>query len=191
MANEHPDGAVKALWQRLEPPAQEVAAASVRRRAAAIDARARRRTLVFWISIVNNVAICAGLAWFTPEARPFVAVFFLAVSFAQIQALTRSTSIMSPADAGLLTSVAFLRASLERERAFAARAWLWFLVPAGIGELALGAGLLAMGAPVMRVVLLLGAGVAAVFAFVFVRSRQQARRLPREIDALSVSAHGE
>jgi hypothetical protein len=184
MATEHSGGDVKAVWQRQEQPAQDAAAGSVRRRAAAIDAKARRRALVFRVSIVNNVAICAALAWFLPQARPFIAVFFLAASFAQVQVLTRSTSAMVPADAGLMTSLAFLRASLERERAFAARAWLWFLVPAAIGELALGAGMLATGTPVVRVVLPLGAGVAALFAFVFIRSRQRARQLQREIDAL-------
>ena len=183
MATENPEAGVKALWQQQAQPAQDVAAIGVRRRAEAIDARARRRALVFWISIVNNVALCAWLAWSLPHTRPFVAVFFLAVSFAQIQALTRSTVIMAPADAGLMTSLAFLRASLERERALAGRAWLWFLVPAGIGELALGAGMVAAGAPGLRVVLPLGAGVAALFAFVFIRSRQRARVLQREIDA--------
>jgi hypothetical protein len=186
MASENPDREVKALWQRQEQPAQDVAAAAVRRRAEEIDARARRRALVFWVSIVNNVAICAALAWFLPQARPFIAVFFLAVSFAQIQALTRSTAIMVPADAGLMTSLAFLRASLERERTFAARAWLWFLVPAGIAELALGAGMLATGTPVVRVVLPLGAGVAALFAFVFIRSRQRARQLQSKLDTLGL-----
>ena len=186
MATENPDRDVKVLWQRQEQPAQDVAAAGVRRRAAAIDARTRRRALVFRVSIVNNVAICAALAWFLPHARPFIAVFFLGVSFAQIEALTRSTSIMVPADAGLMTSLAFLRASLERERAFAARAWLFFLVPAGIAELALGAGMLAIGTPGVRVVLPLAAGVVALFAFVFIRTRQRARRLQGEIDSLGL-----
>jgi hypothetical protein len=186
MANENRDREVKALWQRQEQPAQDVAAAGVRRRAEAIDAKARRRALVFWVSIVNNVAICAALAWFLPHARPFVAVFFLAVSFAQIQALTRSTSIVVPADAGLMTSLAFLRASIERERTFAARAWLWFLVPAAIAELALFAGMLATGGPGVRVVLALAAGVLALFAFVLIRSRRRARQLQGEIDSLGL-----
>lgn len=186
MATENPDRDVKALWQRQEQPAQDASAIGVRRRAAEIDARARRRALVFWVSIVNNVGLCAALAWFLPHARPFIAVFFLAVSFAQIQALTRSTSILAPADAGLMTSLAFLRASLERERTFAARAWLWFLVPVGIAELALGAGMLSTGTPGVRVVLPLGAGVGALFAFVFIRSRQRGRQLQGEIDSLGL-----
>ena len=184
MATDNPEGGMKALWQQQAQPAQDVAAIGVRRRAEEIDAKARRRALVFWISIVNNIALCAWLSWALPHSRPFVAVFFLAVSFAQIQALTRSVAIMAPADAGLLTSVAFLRTSLERERTFAARAWLWFLVPAGIGELALGAGMLAAGTPGWRVVLPIGAGVAALFAFVFIRSRQRGRTLQDEIDIL-------
>ena len=190
MATENPEGGVKALWQQQAQPAPEVAAAGVRRRAEEIDAKARRRALVFWISIVNNVALCAWLSWSLPHTRPFVAVFFLAVSFAQVQALTRSTVIMVPADAGLMTSVAFLRTSLERERSFAARAWLWFLLPAGIGELALGAGMLAAGGPGLRVVLSLGAGVAALFAFVFIRSRQRGRALQGEIDTLRDAGGG-
>ena len=169
MATENPEGGVKALWQQQAQPAQDVAAIGVRRRAEAIDATARRRALVLWISIVNNVAICAWLSCSLPHTRPFVAVFFLAVSFAQIQALTRSTTIMVPADAGLMTSVAFLRASLERERELAARAWLWFLVPAGIGELALGAD---VAAGTRRCAPPLGAGAAAIY-FVFIRSRQR------------------
>jgi len=185
MATENPESGVKALWQQQAQPAQDFAVVVVRRRAEAIDRTARRRALVFWISIVNNVAICAWLSWSLPHTRPYVAVFFLAVSFAQVQALTRSTVIMVPADAGLMTSVAFLRASLERERSLAARAWLWFLLPAGIGELALGAGMVAAGGPGWRVALFLGAGVAALFAFVFIRSRQRGRRLQSEIDALS------
>lgn len=188
MATENQGGGVKALWQQQAEPAPDATAAGVRRRAAAIDAQARRRALVFWISIVNNVALCAWLSWVLPNLRPFVAVFFLAVSFAQIQALTRSVAIMAPAEAGLLTSVAFLRASLERERAFAARAWLWFLVPAGLGELALGAGMLAAGTPGVRVVLPLGVGIAALFAFVFIRSRRRGRALQQDIDRLQDAA---
>ena len=184
MAIENQGGDMKALWQQQAEAAQDVGVIGVRRRAAAIDAQARRRALVFWISIVNNIALCAWLSWSLPHTRPFVAVFFLAVAFAQVQALTRSTTIVVPADAGLMTSVAFLRASLERERALAARAWLWFLVPAGIAELALGAGMVAAGGPGWRVALSLGAGVAALFVFVFVRSRQRARQLQAEIDAL-------
>ena len=182
MAGENP-GNVKALWQRQEEEPQDVAVASVRRRAVTIEAAARRRSLVFRLSIVNNVAICAVLAWLRPETRPFVAVFFLAVSLAQIEALTRSAPI-TPGEAGLMTSLAFLRASLERERAFAARAWLWFLLPAGIGELALFAGMWATGGPGPRVALPLAASVLAIFAFVLIRSRQRGRLLQTQLDEL-------
>ena len=119
MAGENP-GDVKTLWQQQREEPQDVAVASVRRRAVSIEAAARRRSLVLRLSIVNNVAICAALAWLRPETRPFVTVFFLAVSLAQIEALTRSAPVTAPGDAGLMTSL-FLRASLERERAFAAR----------------------------------------------------------------------
>ena len=99
MSGENP-GDVKALWQRQQEEPQDVAVASVRRRALTIEATARRRSLVFRLSIVNNVAICAALPWLRPETRPFVAVFFLAVSLAQIEALTRSapvTALATPA----------------------------------------------------------------------------------------------
>ena len=76
MAGENPGGDVKALWQRQQEEPQDVALASVRRRAVTIETAARRRSLVFRLSIVNNVAICAVLAWLRPETRPFVAVFF-------------------------------------------------------------------------------------------------------------------
>ena len=184
MATERPDGDVKALWQRQDDHAPHVTVTSVRRRADQIETQARRRRLVFWVSIVNNVAICAALAWVRPETRPFVAVFFLAVSLAQIQALIRSARTMAPADAGLMTSVAFLRASLEREREFSGRAWLWFLLPAGIGELALVAGMVITGVPVVRAVLPLAAGIVAIFCFVFLRSADRARRLRIEMDVL-------
>jgi hypothetical protein len=184
MATENPDGAVKALWQGQGTQAPHVTVAAVRRRAEEIESKARRRRLVFWVSIVNNVAICAVLAWVMPQTRPFVAVFFLAVSLAQIQALTRSARTMAPADAGLMTCVAFLRASLEREREFSARAWLWFLVPAGIGELSLVAGMVITGVPVVRAVLPLAAGIVALFCFVFLRSADRARRLRIEMDVL-------
>src|SRR4051794_28639033 len=119
MAGEHPGGDVKALWQRQQEEPQDVTVASVRRRAVTIESGARRRSLGVRLSIVNNVAICAVMAWLRPGTRPFVAVFFLAVSLAQIEALTRSAPITALGDAGLMTSLAFLRASLERERAFA------------------------------------------------------------------------
>lgn len=183
MAGENPGG-VKALWQRQQEEPQDVAVASVRRRAVTIEAAARRRSVVFRLSIVNNVAICAALAWLRPETRPFVAVFFLAVSLAQIEALTRSAAVTAPGDAGLTTSLAFLRASLERERAFAARAWLWFLLPAAIGELALFAGMWATGGPGPRVTLPLAASVLAIFAFVLIRSRQRGRLLQHQLDEL-------
>ena len=102
MSGENP-GDVKALWQRQQEEPQDVAVASVRSRALTIEATARRRSLVFRLSIVNNVAICAALAWLRPETRPFVAVFFLAVSLAQIEALTRSAPVTAPGDAGLMT----------------------------------------------------------------------------------------
>ena len=184
MPSENPGGDVKALWQRQQEEPQEVTVASVRRRAVTIEAVARRRSVMFRLSIVNNVAICAVLAWLRPETRPFVAVFFLAVSLAQIEALTRSAPIMAPGEAGLMTSLAFLRASLERERAFAARAWLWFLLPAGIGELALFAGMWATGGPGLRVALPLAASVLAIFAFVLIRSRQRGRLLQIQLDEL-------
>ena len=85
MANEHPDGSVKSLWQGQDDGAPDVA--DCRRRAEANESRTRRRRLVVGVSIVNNVAICAALAWLMPPSRPFVAVFFIAVSFAQVQAL--------------------------------------------------------------------------------------------------------
>ena len=182
MSGENP-GDVKALWQRQQEEPQDVAIASVRRRALTIEATARRRSLVFRLSIVNNVAICAALAWLRPETRPFVAVFFLAVSLAQIEALTRSAPVTAPGDAGLMTSLAFLRASLERERAFAARAWLWFLLPAAIGGSALFAGMWATGGPGLRVALPLAASVLAIFAFVLVRSRQRGRLLQNRLDS--------
>jgi hypothetical protein len=191
MATESPDRNVKALWQRQEEQAPHVTITSVRRRAEEIETQVRRRSLVFWVSIVNNVAICAALAWRMPQARPFVAVFFLAVSFAQIQALTRSARMMVPADAGLMTCVAFLRASLERERTFAARAWLWFLLPAGIAELSLTVGMLATGVPPVRAVLPLGAGIVAIFGFAFLRSAERARRLRIEMDVLKDAGGGE
>jgi hypothetical protein len=184
MAGEHPGGDVKALWQRQHEEPQDVSVASVRRRAVTIEAAARRRSLVFRLSIVNNVAICAALAWLRPETRPFVALFFLAVSLAQIEALTRSAPVTAPGDAGLMTSLAFLRASLERERAFAARAWLWFLLPAAIGELALFAGMWATGGPGLRVAVPLAATVLAIFAFVLIRSRQRDRLLQIQLDEL-------
>src|SRR4029453_4588876 len=164
---------VQALWQRQQEEAQDVTVASVRRRAVTIEAAARRRSLVFRLSIVNNVAICAALAWLRPETRPFVAVFFLAVSLAQTEALTRSAPVTAPGDAGLVTSLAFLRASLERERAFAARAWVWFLLPAVIGELALFAGMWATGGPGLRVALPLAARVLGIFAFCLLRAGQR------------------
>jgi hypothetical protein len=184
MAGENPVGDVKALWQGQQEEPQDVAVASVRRRAVMIEAAARRRSLVVRLSIVNNVAICAGLAWFMPETRPFVAVFFLAVSLAQIEALTRSAPITAPGDAGLMTSLAFLRASLERERALAARTWLWFLLPATIGELALFAGMWATRGPGLRVALPLAASVFAILAFVLIRSRQRGRLLQLQLDEL-------
>ena len=183
MPTDRPDGDVTALWQRQEQQEGDVTITGVRRRAEQLEAKARLRHRVFWLSIVNNVAICAALGWFLPQSRPFVAVFFLAASFAQIQALTQSTRIAVPADAGLLTSVAFLRASLERDRSSFERLWLWFLVPAGIAELSLIAGVLATGGPRAGVAAL-AAGIAAFFGFVFLRSRQQARRLRTEIEAL-------
>jgi hypothetical protein len=184
MANERPDGDVATLWLRQDDEPRDVALADVRRRATALETKLRLRQRVFWLSIVNNVAICAGLAWFLPEARPFVAVFFLAASFAQIQALLLSSRVDVPADAGLMTSVAFLRASLTREHAFLARLWRWFLLPVGVAEVALMAGLWATGGPGAGIVLPLVTGIVALFAFMFVRSRQQARRLRAEIDAL-------
>jgi hypothetical protein len=183
MASENPGGGVKALWQRQQEEPQDVSVASVRRRAVTIEAAVRRRSLVFRLSIVNNVAICAVLAWLRPETRPFVAVFFLAVSLAQIEALTRSRPITASGEAGLMTSLAFLRASLERERAFAARAW-WFLLPAGIGELALFAGMWATGGPGLRVALPLAASVLAIFVFVLIRTRQRGRLLQVQLDEL-------
>ena len=185
MATERPDGDVKTLWQRQDQPAHDVALGAVRRRAEAIDAMARRRSLVFWVSIVNNVAICGGLVWFRPQTLPFVAVFFLAVSFAQIQALVRNTRITAPADAGLMTSLAFLRASLEREGALFERVWLWLLVPGVIAELSLFAGMWATGGPGWRGMVPLTALVVAIFGFVFVRSRLQAQRLRLELDDLT------
>lgn len=187
MASERPDADVKTLWQCQALQALDVTVSGVRRRANEIEATARRRRLVFRVSIVNNVAICAAMAWFLPQARPFVAVFFLAVSFAQVEALTRSTPLTVPADAGLMTSVAFLRASLERERTLFARAWLWFLLPAGLAELSLAGGMWATGGPGMRVALPLLGGVVALFAFVFIRSRQRAQRLGIELDALKAA----
>jgi hypothetical protein len=181
MATERPDGDVKALWQRQDDQAPHVTVTSVRRRADEIDAKARRRRLVF----------CAALAWVMPQTRPFVAVFFLAVSLAQIQALTRSARTMAPADAGLMTSVAFLRASLEREREFSGRAWLWFLLPLAMAELSLLAGMVTTGVPVVRAVLPLAAGIAAVFCFVLLRSADRARRLRIEIDVLRDAGGGE
>ena len=65
------------LARQQEEP-QDVAVASVRRRAATTGRRAS--SLLFRVSIVNNVAICAALV--APLTRPFVAVFFLAVSLA-------------------------------------------------------------------------------------------------------------
>jgi hypothetical protein len=185
MATEHPDATVKTLWHGQVQLPQEVALGTVRRRAETIAAAARRRTLVLWVSIVNNVAICAWIVWAVPHAWPYVAVFFLAVSVAQIQGLVRSAHIPAPADAGLMTSVAFLRAFLERERTFAARAWLWFLVPAGIGELSLFAGMWTTGGPGLRAGVPLAATVVAIFGFVFVRARQRARRLRFELDDLT------
>ena len=184
MATDRPDGDVAAVWLRQDDDHRDVALADVRRRAAALETKLRLRQRVFWLSIVNNVAICGWLVSFRPETRPFVAVFFLAVSFAQIQALILTSRVDAPADAGLLTSVAFLRASLTREHAFLARLWLWFLLPVGVAELALIAGMWATGRPGAGIVLPLVTGIAALFAFMFVRSRQQARRLLREIDAL-------
>jgi hypothetical protein len=184
MDSDRPEPDVQALWQQqLEAPAG-LTVPILRRKIESMESAARRRRLVFWISIVNNVAICAALAWFMPPARPFVAIFFLAVSLAQIQALTRSTAIAAPADAGLLTSVAFLRAMLQRERTFAGQAWLWFLVPAGIGELALAAGMWTTGGPPLAAAVALAAFVIAVFAFVFVGTRRRARRLQMELEAL-------
>jgi hypothetical protein len=184
MAGENPGDDVKGLWQRQQEEPQDVAVASVRRRAVTIEAAARRRSVVFRLSIVNNVAICAVLAWLRPETRPFVAVFFLAVSLAQIEALTRSAPVTAPGDAGLMTSLAFLRASLERERAFAARTWLWFLLPAAIGELALFTGMWAAGGPGLPVALPLAGSVLAVFAFVLIRSRRRGRLLQIQLDEL-------
>jgi len=184
MAGENPGGDVKALWQRQQEEPQDVAVASVRRRAVTIEAAARRRSLVFRLSIVNNVAICAVLAWLRPETRPFVAVFFLVVSLAQIEALTRSAPVTAPGEAGLMTSLAFLRASLARERAFAARAWLWLLLPAGIGAIGLFAGMWATGGPGLRVALPLAASVLGIFAFVLIRSRQRGRLLQIQLDEL-------
>lgn len=185
MATEHPDAEVKTLWRGQDRPAPEVTLSTVRRRAETIAATGRRRTLVLWVSIVNNVAICAWIAWALPQAWPFVAVFFLAVAVAQIQGLVRSAHIPAPADAGLMTSVAFLRAFLERERTLMARAWLWFLVPAGIGELSLFAGMWTTGGPGLRAGVPLAAMVVAIFGFVFVRTRQRARRLRLELDDLA------
>lgn len=185
MATEHPDGDVAGLWLRQDDGHRDVALADVRRRAEALGTKLRLRQRVFWLSIVNNVAICAGFAWFRPETRPFVAVFFLAVSFAQIQALILSSRVDVPSDAGLMTSVAFLRAPLMREHAFIARLWRWFLMPVGVAELALVAGMWATGRPGAAVVVPLVTGIAALFAFAFIRSRQQAERLRTEIDALS------
>ena len=183
MPGENP-GDVKALWQRQQEEAQDVAVASVRRRAATIEAAARRRGLVFRLSVVGNVRICAALAWLRPETRPFVAVFFLAVSLAQIEALTRSAPVTAPGDAGLMTSLAFVRASLQRGRGLAGPAWLWFLLPAAIGELALFAGMWATGGPGLRVALPLAASVLAIFAFVSIRSRQRGRLLQNQLEEL-------
>jgi hypothetical protein len=185
MATEHQAGDVKTLWQRQDQPAQEIALGAVRRRAETIAAGARRRTLVLWVSIVNNVAICAWIAWALPQAWPFVVVFFLAACVAQIQGLVRSAHIPAPADAGLMTSVAFLRAFLERERTLMARAWLWFLVPAAIAELSLFAGMWATGGPGLRTGVPLAAVVVAIFGFVFVRTRHRGRRLRLELDDLT------
>jgi hypothetical protein len=64
------------------------------------------------------------------------------------------------------------------------RLWLWFLVPAGIGELALGAGMWWMGGPGLVAAVPLATFVVAVFAFVFVRTRQRARWLQIELETL-------
>ena len=149
MAGENPASGAKALWHRQQEEPQDVAVASVRRRAAAIEAdRAAAQPGVPAVDCEQRRDLRrAGVAPACRRGR-LSQVFFLAVSLAQIEALTRSTPVTAPGDAGLMTSLAFLRASLERDRAFAARAWLWFLLPAGISELALVASML--GKPARR-----------------------------------------
>ena len=72
------------------------------------------------------------------------------------------------------------------ERAFAARAQSACLVPAaaGIGELALFAGMWATGGKGLRVALPLAASVLAIFAFVVIRSRQRGRLVQIQLDEL-------
>jgi hypothetical protein len=59
-----------------------------------------------------------------------------------------------------------------------------FLVPAGMAELALAAGMWMTGGPGAGVAVPLAAAVVAIFGFVFFRSRQTARRLRLELDDL-------
>ena len=166
------------LWQNQPSEPLQMTVEEIRMKAAQFQKKIARRNLREYVAVAIVVVVFTGYAIFLPGAliKAGSILTVVAALFVAYRLHHKGSSRPVPAAIALSSSVEFHRKELERQRDLLRGVWLWYLGPFVPGMVLFGLG---AGSVIWA------SGLAAIFGGVWWLNARAARKLQREIDALS------
>jgi hypothetical protein len=189
VANESAERDVRQLWQAQPEVEPRMSSDEIRRKVQAVEGERRRRSVGFAACGAIIIPSWLAIMWWLPDFRILAIIGLGTALWILYNVHRRSTADTAPTALTTHASGDFYRALLERERAFQQGLPLWFMPPVILSTAAIVVTFLRSArfahTPVFFGVLLWivsGTGVALVVALR--KSRREAERCQRELDAL-------
>jgi hypothetical protein len=134
---------LRRLWKSQPDEGPGVSLDIVRARSRMLERRVRRRNYVEYAAALVVVAFVAPLTWTAPNGVLLAGGLTLLAGIAYVGYRIHSAGSprLMPADMGVLSSIDFHRAELERQRDLLQNIWTWYLLPfwPGLGLMMIGA----------------------------------------------------
>lgn len=189
MANESGGPDLRDVWQAQPEMEPRMSTDEIRGKVRSLEQESRRRSLGLIACGAVIVPSWLAVAWYLPDFR-LMATIGLATALWIVYHARRYTSARRPAvDMTSSPSLAFYRELLERERDWHRRLPVWFLSPAALSQAVIAltfysSARFAHTAVFFAMLAWLVGGGGAVLLVGLKRSRREADRWQRELDAL-------
>ncbi len=175
------------LWLAQATQAPRISIEYIRHQATSHERGIRFRTAIGYVACVLACGIYGWYAWRVYSAKPLMlaalACYGLLTVYSMYRLHRHLVAQLNPADAGVLDTLRFHRAQLERQRDFRRGTWRW-AAPGILPGLALQVASMIIDAVSWKAIVHLIVVGSLVFAVGIVVGEFRARQSQRKIDAL-------